>query len=160
MGNVLAEHFELLGLFGVDFILNGDEVWAIEVNPRYTASVEVVERFTGLRAIAQHVAACGGSISSASGGVAESESPDEPFHGKAILYARQDVVISRRFAEHALEQSLRTPWPALADISPAGTPVDKGRPVVTVFAVGSSATAVEQSLRDRVAQLERILYDE
>ena len=42
-----GERFELVGLFGVDFMLDGEEVWTIEVNPRYTASVEIVERCTG-----------------------------------------------------------------------------------------------------------------
>jgi predicted ATP-grasp superfamily ATP-dependent carboligase len=160
IGNVLSETYELIGLFGVDFILNGDEVWAIEVNPRYTASVEIVERFSGVRAVAEHVAACGGSANSASDQVTGSESSGGRFHGKAILYARQDVVISRAFGEYTLEQSMHTPWPELADVSPAGTPVDKGRPVVTVFAEGPSATSVEQSLRVGVAQLEQMLYDE
>src|SRR6478752_5928272 len=51
LGNVLAADFELIGLFGVDFILHGESVWTLEVNPRYTASVEIVERFTGVSAI-------------------------------------------------------------------------------------------------------------
>ena len=59
LGKVLSEQFELAGLFGVDFILDGEQVWTVEVNPRYTASVEIVERCTDARAIAAHVAACG-----------------------------------------------------------------------------------------------------
>ena len=54
LGNILAEQFELMGLFGVDFVLEGERVWSLEVNPRYTASVEIVERFTGVSAIAKH----------------------------------------------------------------------------------------------------------
>jgi predicted ATP-grasp superfamily ATP-dependent carboligase len=150
-----------MGLFGVDFILNGDEVWLIEVNPRYTASVEIVERCTGVRAIVEHVAACvGGRI------LAESESPSAKnelgaaFHGKAILFARQDVVISSKFADYCIEESMCFPWPTLADVSPAGTPIEAGRPVLTMFAEGPSASDVEARLRARVAELERMLYAE
>ena len=59
LGNTLAAEFELVGLFGVDFMLNGDDVWTLEANPRYTASVEIVERITGVSAIAKHATACG-----------------------------------------------------------------------------------------------------
>ena len=58
IGEVLTTRFELRGIFGVDFILDGERVWTLEVNPRYTASVEIVERATGLPAVAMHAAAC------------------------------------------------------------------------------------------------------
>ena len=57
IGNCLAAAFPLCGLFGVDAIIAGTDVWTIEVNPRYTASVEVLERATGLAAVRLH---CGG----------------------------------------------------------------------------------------------------
>ena len=57
-GRVLAEHFPLRGLFGVDGIAAGGRFFPVEVNPRYTASVEIVERLHGLSAIAAHAAAC------------------------------------------------------------------------------------------------------
>jgi predicted ATP-grasp superfamily ATP-dependent carboligase len=57
-GCLLAERFALSGLFGVDFIRTGDGLWLIEVNPRYTASVEVLERATGVSFLGCHAAAC------------------------------------------------------------------------------------------------------
>ena len=39
----LAAAFGLRGLFGVDFIWDGERAWAVEVNPRPTASLEVIE---------------------------------------------------------------------------------------------------------------------
>ena len=42
----------LRGLFGVDFILGNDQPWPVEVNPRYTASLEVLEYATRLQALA------------------------------------------------------------------------------------------------------------
>jgi predicted ATP-grasp superfamily ATP-dependent carboligase len=43
IGQALAREFALVGLFGVDAIVAGDRVWPVEVNPRYPASVEVLE---------------------------------------------------------------------------------------------------------------------
>ena len=58
IGEVLAREFDLRGLFGVDFIDDGAEPWPIEVNPRYTASIEVLERALSFSAVGWHVAAC------------------------------------------------------------------------------------------------------
>ena len=44
VGQALANEFPLSGLFGVDAIVVDRAVWPVEVNPRYTASVEILER--------------------------------------------------------------------------------------------------------------------
>jgi predicted ATP-grasp superfamily ATP-dependent carboligase len=158
LGNVLSEQFELAGLFGVDFILDGEQVWTVEVNPRYTASVEIVERCTGVRAIEAHVAACG-DLTFDSGRADDSPSRDVAnCHGKATLFATRDVVISQEFADYSVAESLRSPWPMLGDVSAAGTPIENGRPVLTIFASGTSVTDVVQRLRERVVEVERRLY--
>ena len=61
-GRALAVAFGLRGLFGVDFVLAGGVAWPTEVNPRYTASVEVVEWATGRSLLAMHAAAFGGGV--------------------------------------------------------------------------------------------------
>jgi len=43
IGRVLAVEAGLVGLFGVDLLINGNELSVLEVNPRYTASIEVLE---------------------------------------------------------------------------------------------------------------------
>ena len=58
IGSALAAEFDLAGLFGVDAVVTGETVWPVEVNPRYTASVEVIERATGATLLALHDAAC------------------------------------------------------------------------------------------------------
>jgi predicted ATP-grasp superfamily ATP-dependent carboligase len=150
IGHVLAEQFELVGLFGVDMILDEDQVWTLEVNPRYTASVEVVERATGVQAIAAHAAACcESSISDFRLPIASQT------YGKAILFAKRDVVVAQALADSALEEALRMPWPTLADVPAAGTLVELGRPILTLFAEGASTAEVEQRLRERVGELLR-----
>jgi predicted ATP-grasp superfamily ATP-dependent carboligase len=149
LGKVLADEFELLGLFGVDFILDGDDVWTLEVNPRYTASVEIVERFTGMSAIANHAAACGGATNHV-----QRTSPI-PFCGKATLFAKREMIISQEFADWSLAESARKPWPTLADVSPAGTLVEEGRPILTIFAEDLDVGMVEKQLRERSVEIEK-----
>jgi uncharacterized protein len=156
IGQTIAEQFELVGLFGIDFILNDDEVWTLEVNPRYTASVEIIERITGLHALAAHAAACTG-LPNPTSPLATRHSP-LPFHGKATLFARRDAIITKVFAEQSLAEAAREPWPTLADVSVAGTFIDAGRPILTVFADGANSDEVERNLRSRVAELERKIY--
>ncbi len=158
LGSVLSEQFELAGLFGVDFILDGEQVWTVEANPRYTASVEIVERFTGMSAIAAHVAACGGPPSASIGAEDGPARVESPCHGKATLFADRDIVISQAFADYSIAESLRQPWPTLGDVSAVGTPVENGRPVLTVFAAGANVAEVEQQLRERAVELEQKLY--
>jgi predicted ATP-grasp superfamily ATP-dependent carboligase len=161
LGDVLAVEFELVGLFGVDFILDGDEVWTVEVNPRYTASVEIVERYSGACAIGAHVEACGEGLPLTER--KQSWAPAEwwkasQVHGKAILFAKRDLVIEQAFADATFAEALRTPWPTLADVSVTGTLVEASRPILTLFGEGASMDDVERRLRDRVVQLERELY--
>ncbi|MBI2479703.1 MAG: ATP-grasp domain-containing protein [Planctomycetia bacterium] len=58
VGHCIATSFGIQGLFGVDAIVNGEGVWPVEVNPRYTASVEILERAMNIATIQWHVAAC------------------------------------------------------------------------------------------------------
>ncbi|HKD38075.1 MAG TPA: ATP-grasp domain-containing protein, partial [Pirellulales bacterium] len=55
LGKALAAAFRLRGLFGLDVIIRDGEIWPIELNPRYTASTEIVERSRGLSAVRLHV---------------------------------------------------------------------------------------------------------
>lgn len=154
IGNVLADRFELIGLFGVDLVMDGNRVWTIEVNPRYTASVEIIERETDIGIMALHAAACN-RASLESVPIRRSESL---FHGKAILFAKRGLRVSPWFADWSLAEALKTPWPTLADVSPAGTMVEAGRPLLTVFAGGETVSEVEFRLREHVADIEKRLY--
>ena len=58
VGSTLAAAYGLVGLFGVDAIVDGDRVWPVEVNPRYPASTEIVEQALEIHAIDDHIAAC------------------------------------------------------------------------------------------------------
>jgi uncharacterized protein len=61
IGGVLASAFGLKGLFGVDLILKDEVPWPVEINPRYTASVEVLEWATGRALLEEHSRVFGGN---------------------------------------------------------------------------------------------------
>jgi len=162
IGKVLATMFGLVGLFGVDLILAVSQVWTLEVNPRYTASAEIVERITGEPVLARHLLACR-SRRGEQGDAGKQIGAFRPVrssgcHGKAILFARQRVTIGQEFTRWALGKPYRTGWPQWADIPRPETVIQAGQPVITLFATGDSAAEVEGALRERVAQTERKLY--
>ncbi len=47
LGNTLTASCQLRGIFGVNGVLRDGAFWPVEVNPRYTASVEVLEYARG-----------------------------------------------------------------------------------------------------------------
>jgi uncharacterized protein len=157
LGDVLAAEFSLVGLFGVDAILRKGaggilEIWPVEVNPRYTASVEVLERSGGLQAIPAHVAACEqGELP-----IAVSAFPDR-LHGKAILFAERQHHVGERFADWAAECNRGKSWPIVADIPAMGTTIDGGQPVVSLFAAGSTEADICRQLQHRIAEAKQHL---
>jgi len=158
LAHVLANQFQLRGLVGVDLVLDSQRAWIVEINPRYTASVEVIERNSGVSAIEAHVAACQGTLCTERGLDCEKkENPADPSHGKAILYAKQEVVINAVFFTWAMTQAGYGLDSRLADIPELGSRIPSGRPVLTLFASAPTAE-IEQRLCQRIAEVETQLY--
>jgi predicted ATP-grasp superfamily ATP-dependent carboligase len=153
LGEELVRGTGLRGLFGVDGVLREGTFSPVEINPRYTASVEVVEHATGLQALAMHVRACQRE------GVEVMVRPAAGCVGKAVVYAPQRL----RFPEEGPWQgALREPSPVevmpdFADIPEAGTEIAPGHPVLTVFARGESEEECERGLRQVSGRLNRVL---
>jgi predicted ATP-grasp superfamily ATP-dependent carboligase len=146
IGDVLARGGGLAGLFGIDGILAGGHFWPVEVNPRYTASVEVLEYATGTCALGWHRRAFD------PGAPMPPRSPEpSAWWGKAVLFAPADLIFPGDFG--------RLPGAAdpheFADIPQPGDKIGKGRPVLTFFARGQSASACEDGLRLRAGELSR-----
>ena len=129
IGAALAAGFGLSGLFGVDAVSANGKIIPVEVNPRYTASVEVIELATGAPLIEYHVRACRGQL------------PDiiaapETLAGKAVLFAPCDFEISRDL--YALSDKVSENGIRLADIPRRGAGIKTGRPILTLLANGRS----------------------
>lgn len=159
IGAAVTAAFGLHGIFGIDAIIAGadvgrleveepidGEVWPIEVNPRYTASVEVLERALGLRAIALHVAACGGDAV----GLPPSVQPPDTHPrvcGKAILFAKHDTIVADGFSDWCGRQNRNHDWPRSADIPAPGTQIPARQPIATVLAGGTRSLSVMAELQ-------------
>ena len=167
LGRVLTEAFSLRGLFGVDFILKDEVVWPIEVNPRYTAGVEILERASGSSLFSYHAKAFErpGRLP------IEEMPPPSPqsairnpqsaiVHGKAILFARGPLVFP---SEGPWQDSLRKEWseataPDFADIPHPQTQIARGQPILTVFAHAANEAACLKSLRAKAQALDQWLF--
>ena len=62
IAGAVTEAFGLVGLNGIDFVLREGEPYVLEINPRYSASMELIERGGRLSVFEAHVAACGGDL--------------------------------------------------------------------------------------------------
>lgn len=146
IAGVAASAFGLVGVGGVDFIDDGRVMHPVEVNPRWTASMELVERARGLSVFSAHARACTSSELPASDGWAE-----RPVHGKAIVFARHGVIAgdTREWLTD----------PTVRDIPRPGTLITARQPVCTVLAHGADVASCYKALVNRAeavyAQLAR-----
>ena len=58
----LAREFNLVGSNGVDYILNENGLYVIEINPRIQGTFECVEKSLGINMLEAHIKACQGEI--------------------------------------------------------------------------------------------------
>ncbi len=135
LGDTLTHEAQLRGMFGIDFVLSDDIPWLVEVNPRYTASVEVLERGSDRALVANHVSACDGRTVRHWRITEQLASPR--IIGKQIVYAIRDVTVP------ALEQLFESEGhssdaPLIADIPAPGSRILAGWPICTVFAEANS----------------------
>jgi predicted ATP-grasp superfamily ATP-dependent carboligase len=138
-----VDAFQLVGVNGIDFIARDGIPVPIELNPRWSASMELAERAYGLSVFAAHVAGCTGreppsfSLAAVLG--------ERGAVGKAIVYARRTVTLSdtRRWLDD----------PDLRDVPPPGARIPRGKPICTLFARGADAAACYAELVRRAAAL-------
>lgn len=150
IGELLSTNYRPLGLLGMDYILKDSKVFPLEINPRYTASVEVLELATGQNFITKHMHAFGINTTF------ENPKPIKPsVIGKAIYYAPNDVLIPEDAPWTSIDQGSCL-FSDFADIPKSKSVIYKGSPVVTIFAKANSATEVEVQLKKLTSQLDSL----
>lgn len=155
LGAFLAQELNLRGIFGIDLVLDPQTgvPWLIELNPRYTASVDVVELATGRSLLARHLEACGITAGDATGSEDPRRHDGGSCVGKLILTAQEPFVwraLPRPFAQP--RGDLWDP-PRIADIPAPGTCFQAGDPVCTLYASGDSLEDVTVRLRTAAREL-------
>ncbi len=129
-----------VGSVGIDFVL-GEDSWAIEVNPRFQATVDTVETSTDLNLFTLHMDACGGKLSP---GV-----PDPArYAARQILFADRDMVVKEDLSRFA---------PRIADIPWPGTAFEDGQAVVSVLGTGGNRGEAIQELDNTLKKLKRYM---
>lgn len=134
LGVILTQRFDLRGVFGIDLVMDfkGD-LWPIEVNPRYPASAELIEKITGV-----HI------LTPADG--SRKEKKQRPImHGKAVVYAKQNGKAPDLYATFSKDQ--------VADVPEPGRDISRGAAICTVFATAPSRDDVFNKLKSMAQQI-------
>ena len=142
-GRALTEWSGISGLFGIDAVLpnvmetrmplNRDRIHIVDINPRYPASAELLER--------SHVDCL--VLDGNGAGVTRDSSALQSgnrFVGKAIVHAKQRCRMTEDIAD-ALDGEIAD-MPAIDEV------FEKGQPICTVFADGATRHACFDGLRD------------
>jgi predicted ATP-grasp superfamily ATP-dependent carboligase len=168
VGEVLAQGCGLRGLFGVDFILSDGVPFPVEVNPRYTASVELLHH-AGFSPPVLLWHACAfedaRAINSRFKGRWVPPPADVPVHflgsvGKAILFARRSFTFPAEGPWQSYLDASRPVdvAPEFADIPEAGQRIEAGQPVLTLFTRAAEIPSCLEALRRAVDALDPLLF--
>jgi predicted ATP-grasp superfamily ATP-dependent carboligase len=158
LGNALADAFRLRGLFGVDCAQRDGVPFPVDINPRYSASVEVLEYAQQAPILAAHRAVF--DPEAAPSTALPHHAAGRKVVGKAILYARQALTFPGDGPWMAVLRQPGNIWdmPAFADIPQAGEPIEAGKPVLTLFARADSVAVCSEGLKRIALDVERWLF--
>jgi predicted ATP-grasp superfamily ATP-dependent carboligase len=127
----------------IDFVRTDADLRPVEVNPRWSASMELVEGAYGVSLFAIHADACARAV------LPQFDLTQQPLagaaRGKAIVFARQDVV--PRDTRNWLDD------PSVRDVPHPGDRILAGQPICTVFAEGSDVAACHAKLVERAEKI-------
>lgn len=145
MGEIVASACGLRGWFGIDFILNQDQAWLIEVNPRYTASMEILERAGGCSLFHRHLAAFKSDACDASRAACDF---DGGMLGKQYVFwkQRQPLRISLELQRQLIDFGESDGF--VTDIPQLGTRIEPDAPLCTVWASAVDRDGVRRQLKN------------
>lgn len=154
MAAELTRHFGLRGVNGIDLVMaNGpdgqSQPFLVEVNPRYTGSMELVERAYGLNIFSLHLEAMAGRALDFS--LADHQAVQSRYVGKGIVYARRTVTMPET-AGWTERRRRDVPFP--------GERIEAGHPICTVLAEGEDRAACWNHLLAGAEAVRREIGDE
>jgi predicted ATP-grasp superfamily ATP-dependent carboligase len=150
LARAVADGFGLVGVNGIDFVVRDGVPYPTEVNPRWCASMELVERAYGVSVFGAHAGAC-----------AAGELPDFDLvraqrgtsHalGKAVVFAQHDVAAGDLNRQQG--DTCEDGGPAIRDVPRAGSRIPAGRPICTVFAAAPDSASCHAALARRARRV-------
>ena len=143
LAQAVSEEFQLVGVNGIDFIARDGVPYPIEVNPRWSSSMELVEHADGVSVFGAHAAACthGGLPAFDLVSARRGQRP----YGKAIVFAREDSIAGDTRS-----------WlhdPGVRDVPHPGERIAAGQPICTVFATADDVRGCEAALASQAARI-------
>jgi predicted ATP-grasp superfamily ATP-dependent carboligase len=138
-----AAEFDLGGVNGIDFVASGEELFPIEMNPRWSSSMELVERLFGVSVFGAHAAAFVARTLPRFDLVAALRQVNAV--GKAIVFARGDLVLGD--TRGWLGDS------TVRDVPHPQERIGAGQPICTVFAAAHDGQGCYEALVTRAERL-------
>lgn len=148
----------LIGVWEADFVRNQHGWWLLEINPRWTSSMELLEVVHHQSLVEKHVATIAGARQSA-GPSPRENSPQEiqprtspGVIGKVIHYAPVDIQPAESMLERLWNHRWDGTWDALrdtnrwADIPATRAAIPRGYPICTEYAAGRTIPEVQSRL--------------
>lgn len=142
----LTKQTGLVGVNGIDFVVRDGEPYLLEINPRWTGSLELFECLFGLNMFQMHVEACQGKL--------PESLPSLSSHkqlGKGIFYTRHNRIVGNTSG-----------WKkrGIADIPHSGETIPAGAPVCTIFSEGRNAIDCWDNLQEKAEEIQNELHGE
>lgn len=141
----------LRGVFGCDLVRNEHGLWLIEVNPRYTASLELHERRAGNSLMGTHCAA----FSQQPPVSITTSLPAAAPRAKLIVYATHQGIAGERFQQALTE--LAAQGILAADIPVQRSVLAATSPICTLFATAADSSALPPLLLTAAARVQQSL---
>jgi predicted ATP-grasp superfamily ATP-dependent carboligase len=141
---IAARAFGLAGVNGIDFIVRRGRPVPIEINPRFTAAMELAERRDGISIFGAHVAGCTKTL----GGYAPLRAPPRGggAAGKAIVFARHAFTVGAAASAWVRNPDVR-------DVPRPGSRIPAGAPICSIFADAPTAAACRAQLVRRAQRI-------
>lgn len=155
LGSILAQRAALRGLVNLDYLRQPQTLVPLEINPRYSASVEVLERACDVALLAWHIAACGGPAAP----LRPATLTPRQIAGKAVVYAPGPV--GAEDLEQASQRAqLASDGIAMADLPAQDVRAAAGQPLCTLLAEGADEAEVRQRLVQAARRLTQQLQQQ
>lgn len=135
----IAKAFGLKGSNSIDFLIKKDEPYVVEVNPRITGAMEVLERAYSINILELHGRACMGELAELEIG------KPRGFFGKRILFADKNIT----FKINGLD--------FVKDVPHRNELIGAGNPVCTVFGEGNTVKQCRIDLWEKEKDIRRLL---
>lgn len=133
----IINHLSLVGSNGVDFILQEDDLYLIEVNPRIPGTIECAEASLDINMVEAHLEASRGTLMDVP--------PHNRFAVKMIVHARERSQVGR------------LNFKGVYDIPAENVIIEEGEPVATIVSSSNVLEDAIYSARRRVSRVYSLL---